>query len=92
MHGLRIKFALEVKIMKQIIFTNWSIMRFLRLGIGIAILAQAVLARDVMFAFLGILFTVMPLFNVGCCGTNGCYVPTQKKSESVKDISYEEVV
>ena len=62
------------------------------MGIGLAILVQAVYARDVMFAFLGILFTAMPLFNVGCCGTNGCYVPPQKKSESVKDISYEEVV
>ena len=78
--------------MKQTIFTNWTLMRFLRLGIGIAILVQAVLARDAMFAFLGILFTAMPLFNVGCCGTNGCYVPPVKKTETTKDIHYEEVV
>ncbi len=87
-----IKFASEINNMKQTIFTNWNLMRFLRLGIGIAILVQAVLARDVMFAFLGILFTAMPLFNVGCCGTSGCYVPPQKKSDTIKDVNYEEVV
>ena len=47
-------------------------MRFLRLGIGMAILVQAFIAKDFLFAFAGILFTAMPLFNVGCCGTNGC--------------------
>lgn len=78
--------------MKQIIFSNWNFMRFLRLGLGIAVLVQAFLARDVLFAVLGILFTAMPVFNLGCGGTNGCYVPPQKKPSSAKDITYEEVV
>lgn len=78
--------------MKNIIFTNWTLIRFLRLGVGIAILVQAVLARDVLFAFLGIMFTAMPVFDIGCCGRNGCYVPPVKKEVNTKDISYEEVV
>lgn len=78
--------------MKQTIFTNWNFMRFLRLGLGMAVLVQAVLARDTMFALLGILFTAMPVFNIGCCGTNSCHVPPQKKTELNKEISYEEVV
>ena len=65
--------------MKQTILTNWTFIRFLRLGIGIAILVQAVIAKDILFAFAGIVFTAMPLFNVGCCGTNGCYTPAKKK-------------
>ena len=78
--------------MKQTILSNWTLMRFLRLAIGIAILVQAVIAKDILFAFAGILFTAMPVFNVSCCGTNGCYTPAKKNTESSKNITYEEVV
>ena len=78
--------------MKQTILSNWTLMRFLRLAIGIAILVQAVIAKDILFAFVGLLFTAMPLFNVGCCGTNGCYTPDKKNVDAKKDIGYEEVV
>ena len=78
--------------MKQVILSNWTLMRFLRLGIGIAILVQAVIAKDTLFAFAGILFTAMPVFNIGCCGTAGCAVPSKKEPGTTKDITYEEVV
>ena len=78
--------------MKQTILSNWTLMRFLRLAIGIAILVQAVIAKDVLFAFLGLAFTAMPVFNVGCCGTNRCYTPAKKTTDAKKDITYEEVV
>ena len=78
--------------MKQTIFSNWNFMRFLRLGLGLAVLVQAVIAKDVLFALLGLGFTAMPVFNIGCCGTNGCYVPPAKKEENTKEITYEEVV
>ena len=78
--------------MKQAIITNWTFMRFLRLGIGIAILAQAVITKDILFVFFGLAFTAMPVFNVGCCGTGGCDVQPEKKVNSTKEIPYEEVV
>lgn len=78
--------------MKQTIFTNWNFMRFFRLGLGIAVLVQASLAGDALFFVLGIFFTAMPVFNIGCGGTNGCYVTPKKKSAEEKDITYEEVV
>ena len=78
--------------MKQVILSNWTLMRFLRLGIGIAILVQAVIAKDTLFVFAGILFTAMPVFNIGCCGTAGCAVPSKKEPGTTKDITYEEVV
>ena len=78
--------------MKQVILSNWTLMRFLRLGIGIAILVQAVIAKDTLFAFAGILFTALPVFNVCCCGTNRCYTPAKKTTDAKKDITYEEVV
>ena len=67
-------------------------MRFLRLGLGLAVLVQAVIAKDVLFALLGLGFTAMPVFNVGCCGSGGCYVPPKKETNTTKDITYEEVV
>lgn len=78
--------------MKQTLFTNWTFMRFLRLGLGLAVLAQAVIAKDVLFVLLGLGFTAMPVFNIGCCGSSGCYVPPKKPANPIKDISYEEVV
>ncbi len=78
--------------MKQTILSNWTLMRFLRLAMGIAILVQAVIAKDMLFAFAGIVFTAMPVFNVGCCGTTGCAAPPKKNQDATKDIIYEEVV
>jgi hypothetical protein len=78
--------------MKQTILSNWTLMRFLRLAMGIAILAQSVIAKDMLFAFAGIVFTAMPVFNVGCCGTAGCAAPLKKNQDTTKDIIYEEVV
>ncbi|MEP7237054.1 MAG: hypothetical protein ABI685_04290 [Ferruginibacter sp.] len=78
--------------MKQTILSNWNFIRLLRLGVGIAILVQAIIVRDILFAFLGLIFTAMPVFNIGCCGTQGCYVPAGKEQDKAKEISYEEVV
>ena len=78
--------------MKQTILYNWNLMRFIRLAAGIAITVQAIIARDGMLVVVGLLFTGMPIFNIGCCGTNGCATPVKKNSVTTKDITYEEVV
>ena len=78
--------------MKQAIFSNWNFMRFLRLGLGIAIIVQSAMAGNWTMGILGLLFTAMPIFNIGCCGTGECSTPIKKTSETTKDISYEEVV
>jgi hypothetical protein len=78
--------------MKKAIFTDWTFIRFLRLGMGIAIIVQAIIAKDLPFGFLGLLLTAMPLFNMGCCGTQGCYAPPAKSQDNTKEITYEEVV
>jgi hypothetical protein len=79
--------------MKQAILSNWNFMRFLRLGLGIFIIVQAVIAKDWTMGILGTMFTLMPVFNIGCCGAGGCAVPPPKRtSETTKDITFEEVV
>ena len=68
-------------------------MRFLRLGLGIFIIVQSVIVKDWTMGILGLLFTIMPVFNIGCCGVGGCAtVPPKRNSETTKDINYEEVV
>jgi len=78
--------------MKHTLLSNWTLLRFLRLVMGLAILVQAVMAKDILFAFAGIIFTAMPLFDMGCCGSAGCAAPAPKNKETSKEIIYEEVV
>lgn len=78
--------------MKQVIFSNWNFMRFLRLGLGMAILVQSAMIKDWTMAIVGLLFAAMAVFNLGCCGVSGCAVPPKKTAETTGDISYEEVV
>lgn len=79
--------------MKNTILSNWNFIRFFRLGLGIFIIVQSVIAKDWAMGLLGILFTMMPVFNIGCCGVGGCAVtPAKRTSETTKDINYEEMV
>ena len=77
--------------MKQIIFSNWSFFRFLRLLIGIAVIVQAIIQKDMLFGMAGVLFTTMAVFNASCCGSGGCYTPAKKTVQKDQEISYEEV-
>lgn len=67
-------------------------MRALRLMIGLAIIVQAIISRDLLLAIVGLSFSGMALFNIGCCGTAGCNTPVKKNVEPAKDITYEELV
>ena len=73
------------------ITSQWHIMRIIRLMIGIMIIAQAFAGRNVMVGILGVIFTAMALFNVGCCGSNGC-IPNKKSRNNPNEFTYEEVV
>lgn len=66
-------------------------MRVLRLALGIFIIVQGVQTKEWLFVALGGLFSLMPLLNIGCCGSSGCNTPVSKSNKKVEDISYEEV-
>ena len=78
--------------MKSGILSNWNLMRFVRLALGVAIIIQSVMAKDWVLGIMGVLFTSMPVFNIGCCGVGGCATPVKKDTQHTKDITYEEVV
>lgn len=78
--------------MKQTLLNNWNFMRFTRLALGIFIIAQAVMVKDITMGLMGIFFTALPLLNIGCCGGNGCHAPVKRNSKATNEVSYEEVV
>ena len=67
-------------------------MRLIRLGLGIFIIVQAVTMKDWTMGILGIAFTAMPIFNIGCCGVGSCATPVKKNTDTTTDIIYDEVV
>jgi len=60
---------------------NWTFMRWLRLGLGIAIIVQSIVLRDATTALIGIMLAGMAVFNIGCCGAAGCSVPPRQAAQ-----------
>lgn len=76
------------------LFKNWTFFRFLRLIMGVFIIAQSIILKDWLFGLAGVLFTLMPLLNQGCCGIgNSCSkdIKTKKSTLTNKETAYEEV-
>jgi len=78
--------------MKNILLNNWTFFRAIRLIMGIAIIIQAIVAKDILFGLAGFVFSGMALFNAGCCGSNSCTTTPVNTKNKTKDISFEEVV
>jgi hypothetical protein len=53
---------------------RWSIMRILRLVLGIAILVQGIITGDSLSVILGVIFSGTAFANIGCCATGSCAV------------------
>jgi len=66
-------------------------MRVLRLALGIFVIAQGIHAKEWWFVAMGVLFSLMPLLNIGCCSTSGCNTTILKSDNKSEDITYKEV-
>ena len=69
---------------------NWTVMRSIRLIIGLSITFQGFQASDWLFVTLGGLFSIMPLLNIGC-GSSGCGIPSIKPSGKSGNINCDEI-
>ena len=76
------------------LFQNWTFMRGLRLLLGVIVLIQSIVAKDMLMGGMSIFLIAMAVFNFGCCGANGCGVNfnKNKSSNTIEDVDYEEVV
>jgi len=63
--------------MKQILFTNWHFMRFLRVALALFLFYNAMQTSEWFFMIFGIFFLFQAVFNMGC-GTNSCKVNYNK--------------
>lgn len=80
--------------MKETLFTNWNFMRFVRLLIGIYIVAQGIQTKEISYIIMGSLFMLMPIFNIGCFGGQ-CATTVQKtknESSEIKEVEFEEIL
>lgn len=72
-------------------FKNWNFMRFLRLGMAVYIIVIGIQEGNLWFIILGGMFSLMPLFNIGCCGVSSCSVSDAKANKNSEEITFEEV-
>ncbi len=70
--------------MKTQILNNWNFMRWMRLGLGIAITVQSIYNHESAMIPLGILFAGMAVLNIGCCAGGTCSIPARKNPEPEK--------
>jgi len=67
--------------MKNVLFSNWYAMRWIRLGLAIFFLVAyfTIQEGDHVALFASIFFGVQALLNVGCCcNGNSCSLPPKK--------------
>lgn len=69
----------------------WDFSRILRLALGLFIIAQSIVTKEWVFMVLGVWFSLLPIFNIACCGATGCKPTVRNNSRDIEDINYEEV-
>ncbi len=81
-----------IESIKQTLFTQWNLMRIIRLGAGLFLAVQAVQLHEVIAGFISTILLFQAFTNTGCCGVSGCAVPKTKKTLSpTEEVEYEEV-
>jgi hypothetical protein len=71
-------------IVMKAILQGWNFMRILRLGLGIAILVQGIIAKEAITMVLGAVFAAMALAKIGCCATSGCAINSRSTNNTHK--------
>jgi hypothetical protein len=72
--------SLNVKIMKKRLFTNWHVMRIVRLAFAGFLFANAYETRQWIFVPIGLFFLLQAVFNWGCGIQGNCAVNYKKES------------
>lgn len=75
------------------ILQGWNLMRVVRLLLGVLIIIQSAYTQQWSFLVVGILFTLLPVFNIGCCAGGNCSIPDTNDSKQRKneEINFEEI-
>ena len=83
--------------LKQQLFTNWHLVRIMRLGIGIMMLVMGVQSKDWAIGLFSAFFLYQAITDTGCCGSQACYTPKNRgatgatRTADETTIEYEEI-
>jgi len=82
----------SIEVVKQTLFAQWNLMRWIRLIVGIFLAVQAIQMHDAVAGFISVIFLFQAFTNTGCCGVSGCAVPMNTKNKDhIEEVEYEEV-
>lgn len=63
----------------QTLLSDWNVMRFVRLALGVYIGIQAYETQSILSALLAAFLLYQVVTNTGCCVANGCAIPKKEK-------------
>ncbi len=76
---------------KQILFTNWNFIRWVKLGLGLVVGIQSIQNHEPVLGFLSAFLLFQAIINTGCCGAGACAVSkTKNTSEKIEEVKFEE--
>lgn len=80
--------------MMNTLFQNWTFMRRLRLLLGVVVLVQSIVTKDIVMGGMSAFLIATSVFNFGCCGSEGRDVNSNKSKNknTIEDIEFKEVV
>lgn len=80
--------------MMNTLFQNWSFMRGLRLLLGVIVLIQSIVSKDILMGGMSAFLIATSVFNFGCCGSRGCGVNSDKSKNknTIEDVGFKEAV
>lgn len=72
---------------------NWTFVRVLRLLMGVIAVVYGIRDQDSLLGFAGTALMLLALLNIGCCGTQGCGLPTKGRPmhDPNRKIEFEEI-
>lgn len=76
---------------KYTLLNGWNLVRILRLTLAVFALIAAFSQKDPMMGMIGSVFGIQAIFNVGCCGLNGCEIKENRFHKEEKEIVYEKI-
>lgn len=79
---------------RQLIFSGWNFMRWLRLIFALTFITAGIMQHDTMIGLFGAFFLYQAVFNVGCCGNSACGIPeaTSDNAERTKFINIDKPI
>lgn len=77
---------------KETLLTDWHLMRWLRLGMGLYASTVAFQLHDILSGIIAAFLLFQAVSNTGCGGANGCSVPTSVKRNvgKIESVAFEE--